>query len=112
MVKNITCMAGVALALVGVASGATPRPVAKIADLTPLTLTGTGFKPMERVLVYVELRGETRIRKTRATMTGGLTAAFTGLSLGRCGNDVKLRFVGSQGSRVVIELHQPDCNDR
>lgn len=112
MVRNITWFVGAALVLATTASAASPRPAGKIADLTPLTVSGTGFKPSERVAVYVELRGDTRIRKTRASETGRFSVSFTGVSLGRCGNEVEIRLVGSQGSRVTLELRQPDCYDK
>jgi hypothetical protein len=98
------CTAPVALAA---------KPALRIADLTPLTLSGANFQAGERVLVRAEYAGDTTFRKAVATRVGRFTVTFPGIRVSRCAtSDLEVLATGSRGSRLEFVLHHLDCSSR
>jgi hypothetical protein len=78
-------LAAVVVLSVGVAQG---RPAAKpqlrIADASPFTLVGTGFRAGETVRVTVRANTGGGSARDRAGTTGRIAVRFPRLKLGRC----------------------------
>lgn len=93
------------------AAGSAPgKPGLKIADMQPLTLSGTNFKANERIVVRAEYGDQTYLRKTAASSTGRFTVTFAKIQVSRCGGpDLSVSATGSLGSRFAFTLHHHDC---
>ena len=106
VVAGLGC--GVALA----AAGETPKLAAKprllVAELYPLTVKGTGFKPRELVTVTLD-GGKRGTKHVRTSRQGRFVVRFT-VMIGRC-TTVTIRAVGSQRSRAVSQIPRPDCRE-
>lgn len=73
---RFACITIAALALAGVAAGATAGPRIGLLDSTPLTVAGTGFGSGTAVHVTIGL-GQTRLaKKVESTASGRFVARF------------------------------------
>ena len=92
------------------ALAADPRPSIRLLDRQPVTVSGRGFAPRERVTVRVVPLGESRYSKeVRPTRTRRFTVVFRSAALDECaGYTITAR--GARGSRAVIgRLIPPPC---
>ena len=90
--------------------GATKRPSLALADATPLTFAGRGFKRAERVRVTAVVGGRTLLRRVAATQTGTFTARFeVSVAVDPCSTHLAASAVGSAGSRAAYKLPQREC---
>jgi hypothetical protein len=99
---------GAAPAADGESSKLAPKPRLLVAELYPLTVKGTNFKPRELVTVTLDggKRGTKRVWTSRQ---GRFTVRFK-VTIGRCAT-VTIRAVGSQRSRAVYQVPRPDCRE-
>ena len=99
----LACSAGVAATLVAVSVASaerSARPALAVADETPVVLRGSGFKPGERVRVFLQAGEGKWTRTTEAGSAGGFTVRFP-LALPGCGQPSAHAF-GSEGSRARL----------
>jgi hypothetical protein len=90
------------------AAAAARRAAVDVVRKTPLTVKGTGFRPLERVTVTAEAGGERGTVRVRADRRGALTAVFRGVFVQRClGYDVVAR--GAAGSRASLSVPPTVC---
>jgi hypothetical protein len=102
----LTALAAFVLGGAALAStGQTPR--LRVADSTPLTVTGVGFKSHERVRI-VYSADQTSTRHTTATAAGTFTARFVGVAFQACKLH-RLWAVGSLGSKAVFRMPPVPC---
>jgi hypothetical protein len=85
------------------------RPALRILDLAPLTVQGTSFQPGERVKLLVNAGGPVA-RSVRAGARGGFTVRL-GVSVRGC-TAVVVQAVGGRGSRAMVDLTRPGCDER
>jgi hypothetical protein len=78
------------------------RPALAVTRISPLTITGRGFKPGERIAVTMNGVGRKRVVATR---TGTFSVR---MGVGRC-NGGTIVAVGSKGSRAVANFSQLLC---
>ncbi len=100
-----------ALMLSGSASfaAAPAHPALRALALQPLVVRGTGFRPFERVKLFLSAGGPAS-RTARATRGGTFVTRFPGVEIGRCESFV-LQAIGSRGSRAELDRLAPDCNE-
>jgi len=87
------------------------RPALRITDVAPLTVRGTNFRPGERVKLLVSA-GRPVTRAVRAGVRGGFVARL-GVRVdagGACSAAVQA--IGSAGSRALVDLTRPGCDER
>ena len=89
-------------------SAATAKPRLSFGQLSPLTVTGYGFRGRERVRVTL-LGSRTEAKTVVADRRGRFTVRFT-VRVPPCGS-VLVRAVGAAGSRASRELPRPDCRE-
>lgn len=99
------CVAGLTVAQA--APGA--KPTLRAADLTPLVLVGSGFRPGERVLVTVTYGRRTLVGRQVAGARGTIRLRLRELTLGRCHSELSARASGSAGSRATLRLPALAC---
>jgi hypothetical protein len=83
-------------------TGVTARPNLSVTRISPLTVSGRGFKNGERVTVSLNGTGR---RQVVATRTGTFSVRMGG---GRC-NGGTIVAVGSKGSRAAANFSQLLC---
>jgi hypothetical protein len=84
------------------------KPRLSFGQLSPLTVTGYGFRGRERVRVTL-LGARTATKTVTADRRGRFTVRFT-VRVPTCGS-VLVRAVGGFGSRASRELPRPDCRE-
>ena len=86
------------------------RPALRITDVAPLTVRGTNFRPGERVKLLVSA-GRPVTRAVRAGVRGGFVARLgVRVDAGACSAVVQA--IGSAGSRALVDLTRPGCDER
>ena len=116
MVMRIVGLTG-ALALVASvaafgAAGSAARQQARltVADLTPITVSGRGFRARERVRVVATLDEQRRSRMVRASSLGTFKVRFETLYEHPCSAGGTVRATGSLGSLAAAKVPPaPDC---
>jgi hypothetical protein len=100
----------VALAAAPALGGTGAQPVLRLADRSPVTVTGRGFQPGESVRLRLASEAQLWTRRAAAGTTGSFRATFT-VSLGRC-RSLSVQAFGSEGSRARLFLRapSPDCS--
>ena len=88
-------------AIATVAPAASAKATLKIVKLNPLTIRGSGFKPVERVTVTLSAGAAGRAKGT-ATAAGVLTVSVPKAKVTAC-TPYTLRAVGSAGTRVTFK---------
>jgi hypothetical protein len=88
--------------------GASAKASLEIRSLEPLRVVGDGFRPYERVRVTVWTGGTRTTRRARAGRRGAFALRLPGSPSGSCGS-LRLRAVGSLGSRVTVALDNVTC---
>ena len=97
----LIAVAAASLVAAGVATPAATKASVGLAKRSPVTVTGAGFQPRERVTVRVTPLGRISYAKVvTATATGRVTAVFAGRTIGDCVG-VRVVAVGNGGSRAV-----------
>jgi hypothetical protein len=98
----------VLLLLLGIGpSSASSKPALRVASLSPVRVTGTSFRPQERVRVTVTFKR--RATKTvRAGSHGGFTVVFTSLAADPCTSAYVIAH-GSAGSRATAKVGVRGC---
>jgi hypothetical protein len=87
--------------------GSGSKPALHVASLTPVRVTGTAFRPRERVRVTVAARR--RAAKTvRASSQGGFTVVFASLAADPCTSAYVIAR-GSAGSRATAKVGVRGC---
>ena len=106
----VAAVAALAVAVAASSSGAATQASAlRVTDLRPLALTGTGFRPNERVTIVL-LRPDYVRGRIRANNRGRFVFYIAGTVVGRC-HRVVARARGSAGSRVTLRRALPrGCN--
>jgi hypothetical protein len=110
--RSVLAAGTVALALVAApqaGAGALAAPALRIAASQPLTVSGTGFRPGERVRVTVVLPARASASR-RAGPRGGFTLRFAALALPHCHVAVTVLARGGRGSRAALHLPAFDCS--
>jgi hypothetical protein len=74
----------------------------------PLTLTGSGFRPHERVRVVVAFASTKLRRRVVAGDAGSFVVRFRHATVGRC-DGIAARATGNRGSRAVLRAMYPAC---
>jgi hypothetical protein len=99
------------IVLLGVSLGAADarRPALRIVDLAPLTVQGTSFKAGERVKLLVNAGGP-HAKTVRAGRRGGFTVRLD-VSVRGC-TAVVVQAIGGRGSRAMVDLTRPGCDER
>jgi hypothetical protein len=82
-------------------SAANSSPELRLADRSPLTIDGRGFKPGERVRVTVHAAGVLRGKTASARRSGRFGVRFADLTLGPC-TGFRVAAKGSLGSRAKL----------
>ena len=106
-VKLMTALAALIATATVVPSAAEPaatgssRAAIKLASDTPLTVSGRGFRPSERVVVTVYNVGGTYSKAVTASRSGKFLARFPRAD-GSCG-PLTARATGSRGSRASLK---------
>ena len=87
-------------------TGSSKRPALRITGLSPLSVQGLNFKPLERVklLAFADRLAD---RDVRAGRTGTFAVTFS-LRPGRCTAFVIQAF-GNRGSRAMTDRTAPAC---
>jgi len=88
-------------AMATVTSAAPAKATLKIVKLNPLTIRGSGFKPVERVTVTLSAGAAGKAKGT-ATAAGVLTVSVPKAKVTAC-TSYTLRAVGSAGTRVTFK---------
>ena len=88
-------------AVATVATAAPAKATLKVVKLKPLTIRGSGFKPVERVTVTLSA-GAAGTAKGTATAAGVLTVSVPKVKVTAC-TAYTLRAVGSAGTRVTFK---------
>jgi len=97
----------VAAALPPSLGGARSAPALRLVDRSPLTVSGSGFLPRERV--RVTFVGSTRSARTTVTSrTGTIAVVFADTVLGRC-QGARFRAVGARGDLATLKIPLPAC---
>jgi hypothetical protein len=78
----------------------------RVADLTPFSVRGSGFRARERVRIVAQVEGR-HVKTVRATATGIFKARFAGVSIPACAGYL-VRATGGKGSRAYLR-HVPEC---
>jgi hypothetical protein len=110
-----TAAVAVAVAGAGRADGASTRTATlRVADTTPVTVTGSRFLAREAVVVRATIDGNRLVRRMRASALGRFTTTFTGHDVtDRCNSDLFVRAIGARGSEAVVKIGpQPQCPPR
>jgi hypothetical protein len=90
------------------APAAARHPRVWLADQSPLTVRGSGFKAHEKVVVTVTLDG--RFTRTKdATAAGALTATWTATTVKAGCLSVSIRAVGNRGSVATYKSVAREC---
>jgi hypothetical protein len=85
----------------------TIRPALAPIGQSPLTVTGTSFRPHEKVMLAAK-GAQSASAKVTADESGSFTASFHGL---KACDSVTVTAVGSKGSRTEFNLSQIACID-
>lgn len=97
--KVLAALAAAALVLVAAAaSAATQPPTLRIVHAAPLTVSGTGFVPRERVRIVL---GRQVVARVVASRAGRFVASAPGVAYDRC-LGTGLSAVGATGDRATI----------
>ena len=97
----------IALPLSAGASASTTAPAVRAKSFAPLSVSGTHFRPAERVRVTLESPTAACGRRPRAG-DGTFVAVFVGVTVQRC-DGLLLRVTGSKGSSAVLRLPKLMC---
>lgn len=103
IVLMTTALGLVAISVVtaGASNGiATARPALKMTGVTPLQVSGTGFRSGERVVIRIT-GWDSAVKRVSASRRGTFVARFPGILMQRCGRMVIVA-VGNRGSRAVL----------
>src|SRR3954451_24294927 len=96
-----------ALVFIGCAAGASAKPALRVASRGPLVVAGTGFRPVERVVV-TEMTGYGPRRHTAVAAEGRFRVTLS--SAKGCGAAYAVRAVGNAGSRASLVFRDaPVC---
>jgi hypothetical protein len=99
------------LTCVSVAIGQPRAERVRLVDMTPVTLRGVNFHPLERVSISLSL-GTTDFRRVvRAGPEGQFVTVFPKLRYDRCHGALALAAVGSRGSRTTWKVVPLECPD-
>lgn len=107
---GLTAAVLLALPVAPGSAAAAQNPLVRLVATAPLTFTGSGFAPRERVALTVELRGVTHRTVVTAGARGRFTHRFT-LERQRC-EALTLRARGNKGNTTGWALGVPDCSAR
>jgi hypothetical protein len=78
------------------------RAVVSLSSTAPVTVTGSGFAPRERVTVRVALGGDTGSRVARATRGGRFVVQFPGVTMPECVSTVVMVVATGSRSRASV----------
>jgi hypothetical protein len=96
-----------ALALGASAAHGAAAPSLRLVAKNPLTVTGLGFLPSERVTLTV-LATKHVLRQFEARRDGSFHLAFPGVRVGAC-TGARVIAVGGKGSRAQVWMPRPMC---
>jgi hypothetical protein len=82
------------------------RPRLSIDGTAPVRISGTGFKPRERVKLLITA-GRPLVQTAVATPAGRFQLRLS-VTLNRC-DSIVVQALGSRGSRAMTDLTSPDC---
>jgi hypothetical protein len=97
----------IALPLSAGASASTTAPAVRAKSFAPLSVSGTHFRPAERVRVTLESPMRHAVA-ARVQANGTFVAVFVGVTVQRC-DGLLLRVTGSKGSSAVLRLPKLMC---
>ena len=97
---------GVLIAPLTPAASQSTRPALRVLDKAPLILSGTGFKPAERVKVTVVTQPAQLVRRASASRFGTFRVQFDTM-VDPCYGARAARVVGTRGSKASIVLARP-----
>jgi hypothetical protein len=95
------------LALLLPAAAVATAPRLAVADATPLTVKGSGFRAREHIRVIVSLPGSSA-HWTTANATGGFTVRFSAMAPDSCTAYV-VHAAGVRGDTAVLRVRPPEC---
>ena len=99
-------LAGGAAAHGGVSGG---KPQLRLVDKRPVTVQGSGFKPLERVTLVASAQGSSWERRLAATAAGRFFVSFRSRSIDGCAS-YEITARGSRGSRTALRsLDLKEC---
>ena len=112
MRRAVVVLLVVYLALLAAASSggrsASPRAALRVADVSPFSVRGSGFRPQERVRIVAQVSGR-HVQAVVATAPGSFRVRFVDVSVPACVGYV-VRATGNKGSRAAVR-HVPECAD-
>jgi len=107
-VTRVVAISVAALALgAAVAHGAAAPPHLRLVAKNPLTVTGAGFLPSERVTLTI-LATKHLLREVKARADGSFSLAVPGVRIGAC-TGARVIAVGGKGSRALVWMPRPAC---
>lgn len=87
----------------------TVRPTIRIAQLSPLVVTGTQFRPRERIVIRVAALPKTYVRTIRTTRRGTFVARFAAVTFDRCGGGPSVVVTTATGLVAKTRMPKPLC---
>jgi hypothetical protein len=110
--RRLVLLAAVCFAAPGLASAsaAPGRAVLHVTDLSPLTVTGSGFAAGERVVLTVRTSRVRQTRPLRAAATGRFRAVFqVSVPLLSCRTVFAVSALRADGTVAAVKLPRPIC---
>jgi hypothetical protein len=95
--------------LLAVLAVAGAMPHLHLVGKAPLELRGDDFRSAEQVTVVVTLGSSSTRRIARSGRNGVFAVRFQGLVYDRCHGELRVRAIGSKGSRAAFTLQPLDC---
>jgi hypothetical protein len=92
----------------GTAPGATAPPTLRLVGLSPITISGTNFRPLAAVHVTAHTARAMTVA-TRASRAGRFRIAFRGLPISGCGDPARVLARGAHGETATLLLPRPAC---
>jgi propanediol dehydratase small subunit len=104
---SVAAVATMACAQAAAGPHASVRPSLAVATSGPVIVSGTRFKPNERVTLRLVLGGQSLVNVVRTTAAGRLIARFV-RGVPDC-EGFTVSAVGNRGSRVMFRQIPPPC---
>jgi len=89
--------------------GESAPPTIRIAQLSPLVVTGKQFRALERIAIRVATPERTRVRTMRTTRRGTFVARFAAVTFDRCSGGPSVVVTTATGLVAKTRMPQPLC---
>jgi hypothetical protein len=109
LVLVAACLLGAVWTQLAVAESTSPQATVRIAQLSPLVVTGERFRSREALRIKVTTDSGTVVRRTRASLRGRFAARFEAIHGDRCNSGISVVVRGGGGSFATKQLPQLLC---